>query len=297
MVIVRKRRIGNEEFFYLEHTIRVNGKIEKKERYLGKVVPENINIIKQEFFHELFKEKWYSLLNRIKKIFSGEYSKFPETAKQKYLETFLIKFTYNTNRIEGSTLTLRDTANLLKEGISPKNKPVKDIKEAESHKKLFNIMRNYKKDLNLNTVLYWHRVLLKDIDEETAGKIRDHQVAIAGTTIQLPYPVELNILLEEFFKWYNQAKNKLHPVELAALVHLKFVSIHPFTDGNGRISRILMNFVLNKNNFPMLDISYSNRSSYYTALERSQKTGKEYIFVQYLIKRYFKEYKKYTAQQ
>lgn len=290
------RKIGNEKFFYLEHTMRVNGKVKKKERYLGKEVPKNIDIIKQEFFHELFKEKWFSLLNRIKKNFSGEYSKFPETAKQKYIESFLIKFTYNTNRIEGSTLTLRDTANLLKEGISPKNKPVKDIKEAESHKKLFGIILDYKNDLNLNIVLYWHKALLEEIDKETAGKIRDHQVAIAGTTIQLPYPAELNVLLEEFFKWYNKAKDKLHPVELAALVHLKFVSIHPFTDGNGRISRILMSFVLNKNKFPMLDIPYSNRSSYYTALERSQKTGKEYVFVKYLIKRYIKEYKRYTNQ-
>ncbi len=297
MVVVRRRKIGSEEFFYLEHTIRVNGKIEKKERYLGKVIPENINNIKQEFFHELFKEKWHSLLNRIKKNFSGEYSKFPETAKQKYLESFLIKFTYNTNRIEGSTLTLRDTANLLNEGISPKNKPIKDIKEAESHKKLFYLMLDYKKDLNLNVILYWHKILLQDVDEEIAGKIRNHQVAIAGTTVQLPYPSELNVFLEEFFKWYNKSKNKLHPVELAALAHLKFVSIHPFTDGNGRISRIIMNFVLNKSKFPMLDISYSNRSSYYTALERSQKTGKEYIFVQYLIKKYIKEYKKYISSK
>ncbi|MBI5066262.1 Fic family protein [Candidatus Woesearchaeota archaeon] len=297
MVVARKRKIGREDFFYLEHTLRVNGKIEKKEKYLGKKIPENLNNLKQEFFHDLFKEKWYSLLDRIKKNFSGEYDKIPETAKQKYLESFIIKFTYNTNRIEGSTLTLRDTANLLKEGISPQNKPVKDVKEAESHKKLFYITLEHKKDLNLTVVLYWHKVLLQDADKEIAGKIRDHQVAIAGTTVQLPYPAELNVLLEEFFKWYNQAKNKLHPVELAALVHLKFVSIHPFTDGNGRISRILMNFILNKNKFPMLDISYSNRSAYYRALERSQKTGKEYIFVQYLIKRYFKEYKKYTLQK
>lgn len=297
MVVVRERKIGNKKFFYLAHTIRVNGEVEKKEQYLGKKVPKNIGIIKQEFFHSLFKEKWYSLLDRIKKNFSDEYIKFPETAKQKYLESFLIKFTYNTNRIEGSTLTLRDTANLLKDGISPKNKSIKDIKEAESHKKLFYTILDYKKDLNLNIILYWHKVLLQDVDKEIAGSIRDHQVAIAGTTVHLPYPAELNVLLKEFFTWYNQAKNKLHPVELAALVHLKFVSIHPFTDGNGRISRILMNFVLNKNKFPMLDISYSNRLSYYTALERSQKTGKEYIFVQYLIKRYFKEYEKYTILQ
>ena len=297
MVAIRKRRIGKKDFFYLEHTMRVNGRVEKKEKYLGKIVPKDIEKIKQEFFHELFKEKWYSLLNKIKKNFSGEYQKFPQTAKEKYFENFLIKFTYNTNRIEGSTLTLRDTANLLKEGISPRNRPVRDIKEAESHKKVFYAMLAYKKDLNLNIVLYWHKLLLQDTDKEIAGRIRDHQVAIAGTTVQLPFPAELGPLLDDFFTLYDKEKNRLHSVELAALVHLRFVSIHPFTDGNGRISRIIMNFVLHKNGFPMLDISYSNRESYYTALERSQKTGKEYIFVQYLIKRYLKEYKRYINQR
>ncbi len=293
MVTIRKRRIDNEDFFYLEHTLRIKDKVKKKEKYLGKTIPTDIEKIKQEFFHKIFKEKWYSLLDKIKKNFSSEYQKFPQTAKERYLENFLVKFTYNTNRIEGSTLTLRDTANLLKEGISPRNRPVRDIKEAESHKKVFYDMLNYKKDLNLNIVLYWHKLLLQDTDKEIAGRIRNHQVAIAGTTVQLPSPVEIGPLLDDFFAWYNQEKNRLHPVELAALVHLKFVSIHPFTDGNGRISRIMMNFVLHKNGFPMLDITYSNRASYYTALERSQKTGKEYIFVQYLIKRYLKEYKKY----
>lgn len=296
MVVIRKRRIGNEDFFYLEHTLRVKDKVEKKEKYLGKTVPKDIDKIKQDFFHEIFKEKWYARLDKIKKNFSKEYKALPQTAKEKYLENFVVKFTYNSNRIEGSTLTLKDTANLLKEGISPRNRPVRDIREAESHKKVFYDMLDYKKGLNLNIVLYWHKLLLQDTDKEIAGRIRNHQVAIAGTTVKLPLPVELNPLLNDFFKWYNKEKNKLNPVELAALVHLKFVSIHPFTDGNGRISRIMMNFVLYKNGFPMLDISYSNRASYYTALERSQKTGKEYIFVQYLIKRYLKEYKRYINQ-
>lgn len=296
MVVVRKRRIGNEDFFYLEHTVRISKTVEKREKYLGKIVPKNIEEIKQEFFHGIFKEKWYSLLDKIKKNFVAEYVALPQTAKSKYFENFVIKFTYNTNRIEGSTLTLRDTANLLNEGISPRNRPVRDIKEAESHKKVFYNMLEYKKELNLNIVLYWHKLLLQDTDKEIAGQIRNHQVAIAGTTVQLPSPVELNPLLDDFFAWYTKEKSRLHPVELAALVHLKFVSIHPFTDGNGRISRIMMNFVLHENKLPMLDISYSNRASYYTALERSQKTGKDYIFVQYLIKRYFKAYKRYTTQ-
>ena len=296
MVVIRKRRIGKEDFFYLEHTIRNKGKIEKKEKYLGKSIPKDIKRIKQDFFHKIFKEKWYSRLDKIKRNFNKGYNKLPKTAKEKYLENFLIKFTYNTNRIEGSTLTLKDTANLLKEGISPRNRPIRDIKEAESHKKVFYDMLDYKKDLTLNIILYWHKILLQDTDKEIAGKIRSHQVAIAGTNVKLPSPIEINPLLNDFFKWYNKEKKKLHPVELAALIHLKFVSIHPFTDGNGRISRIIMNFALHKNGFPMIDISYSNRASYYTALERSQKTGKEYIFVQYLIKRYLKEYRRYIHQ-
>ena len=294
MVVVRKRKIGNEEFFYLEHSVRIKGKVEKKEKYLGKVIPKDIERIKQEFFHDLFKEKWFSQLDALKKKFSTEYKKLPQTAKKKYIEHFMIKFTYDTNRIEGSTLTLKDTANLLRDGITPTNKPVRDVKEAESHRKLFYTMLDYKKDLSLNTVLHWHKILLQDTDKEIAGKIRRHQVAIAGASVEFPFPAELDILLQEFFSWYHKAKHKLHPVELAALVHLKFVSIHPFTDGNGRISRILMNFVLNKHRSPMLNISYANRASYYTALERSQKTQKDHIFTQYLIKRYIKEYKKYT---
>ena len=123
-------------------------------------------------------------------------------------------------------------------------------------------------------------------------EIRKHQVAIAGTDVELPFPAEVPILLDEFFLWYNKEKNNLHPIELAALVHLKFVSIHPFTYGNGRMSRIMMNYVLHKHGFPMLNISYTNRRGYYKALERSQKTKKEQIFVQYIIKRYLAEYEK-----
>lgn len=293
MVTIRERRIGNEKFFYLEHTMRVHGKVEKIEKYLGKTLPKDIERLKQEFFHGLFKGKWCTILDKIKENFNREFTHLPNTAKEKYVDHFLIKFTYNSNRIEGNTLTLKDTTELLKDGISPKNKPVKDIKEVEAHKKLFEMMLSWDKDLTLSTVLYWHKILMQEVDEEIAGKIRDHQVAIAGTNVELPLPAELDFLLHELFVWYRKEKKTLHPVELAALVHLKFVSIHPFTDGNGRMSRLMMNFILHRCKFPMLDISYTHRRAYYTALERSQKTGKEYIFVQYIIKKYIKEYGRY----
>lgn len=291
MVTIRKRKIGNEEFFYLEHSIRSNGNVEKIERYLGKDIPKDIEKLKQEFYYELFKKKWLSSLDKIKQNFIKEYSTLPQSVREKYIEHFMIKFTYDSNRIEGSTLTLKDTANLLKDGIAPNNRPINDIKETESHKKIFYEMLGHKKEINLATVLYWHKILLQDTKPDIAGKIRNYQVAISGSNVELPFPAELDILIREFFSWYSKAK--LHPLELAALVHLKFVTIHPFGDGNGRISRMMMNFMLKKHGFPMLNINYSNRAAYYKALERSQKTGKENIFVLYLIKRYLKEYKRY----
>ena len=87
-------------------------------------------------------------------------------------------------------------------------------------------------------------------------------------------------------------KTKLNPIVLAALVHLKFVTIHPFVDGNGRISRILMNFVLHKKNYPLLNIHYECRAGYYTALERSHIKCMDFIFVQWFIKKYIKEQKR-----
>ncbi|MGI0089101.1 MAG: Fic family protein, partial [Nitrosopumilaceae archaeon] len=88
-------------------------------------------------------------------------------------------------------------------------------------------------------------------------------------------------------------KERLHPVELAALAHLKFVTIHPFGDGNGRITRLIMNFILNRKKYPLLDIPYEGRNSYYNALERSQIKKEDRIFLQWLAKKYIKEYKRY----
>jgi len=293
MVTIRKRKIGNKEYFYLAHTLKVGKKVEKKELYLGNKVPKNIEKIKADFLSKIYQEKWFKRIDKIKQNFSEDFNRMPDEIKEKYLENFMIRFTYDTNRIEGGTLTLRETANLLKEGITPREKPIKDVKEAEAHRKVFYLMLEYKSELNLEIVLNLHRLLFENTKPKIAGRVRDYQVSISGSKFELPFPSELNALLMDFFKWYNKNKNKLHPVELAALVHLKFVSIHPFGDGNGRISRLMMNFVLNRHGYPMLDIAYKNRNSYYTALERSQLKKIDQIFVVHIVKRYIKEYKRY----
>ena len=293
MVTIKKKVIGNNEYYYIEHTIRQDNKIIKKEKYLGKKLPKNIEELKRGFFSEIYKEKWYPLLDKIKKNYSKDLLLMPKVAKEKNIQIFSVKFTYDTQRIEGSKLTLRETSELLEKGITPKEKSIIDIKEAETHQKIFYEMLSYKKNLSLQVVLYWHKNLFENTKPEINGKIRQHQVMISGSRFVPVFPAEIYPLLREFFKWYNKNKCKIHPVELAALVHLKFVTIHPFSDGNGRISRIIMNRVLNKHGYPMLNIPYEKRTGYYNALERAQIRKQDNIFVQWFFRRYVKEYKRY----
>ncbi len=144
--------------------------------------------------------------------------------------------------------------------------------------------------------MYFHKKLFENTKKDIAGKIRQHQVTIAGSKFIPPFPAEIYALLMDFFRWYRKNKDRMHPVALAAHVHLKLVTIHPFADGNGRISRLMMNFVLNKHGFPMLNIPYEKRAGYYGSLERSQIKKDEFIFLQWFFKRYLKEYTKYLKE-
>jgi len=294
LVTIKKRVIGGRTYYYLEHSVRMNGKVGKKETYLGKAVPKKIEEIKRNFMHSIYKEKWFKTFDSIRRNLAKERRLMPKSAWEEELKKFSIRFTYDTQRIEGSALTLRETANLLEMGVTPLGKPVQDIKEAEAHQRILYGILELHKDLSLQTILHWHKRLFESTKQDIAGRIRQHQVAISGSKFVPPSPAEVYPLLRKFFKWYERNKQKLHPVELAALAHLKFVTIHPFADGNGRISRLVMNFILNRRSFPMLNIPYENRNSYYNALERSQVKGQDSIFLQWVFKRYVKEYGRYV---
>ncbi len=293
MATIRRKAIGNQTYYYLAHTFRKGAKTERRERYLGRKIPADIEQAKKEFFHEMYKERWYPRLDRIKAAYGRELKLTPPSALAEEREKFAIRFTYDTQRIEGSMLSLKETADLLERGMTPREKPVRDVKEAEAHNALFGEVLETTKELSLQLVLSWHRKLFLATKEDLAGKMRQHQMLISRSRFVPPSPVELTALFHDFFKWYARNREKLHPVELAALVHFRFVTIHPFADGNGRISRLLMNIVLHRHGYPLLNIPYTGRSSYYNALERSQMKQEDHIFVQWLIRRYLKEYARF----
>lgn len=293
MARIKKRTLRGQVYYYLEHSTRKGKQIHKKEVYLGRKIPSNIENIKKKFLDEVHREKWSADIEKIRKNFLKDHRLMPRAIREKELQIFAIKFTYDTQRIEGSTLSLRDTADLLENGIAPKNKPMLDVKEAEAHRDLFYEILKDKKEISLQRILEWHWKLFHSTKSPIAGKIRKHQVAISGSRFMPPSPIEVYPMLVDFFKWYNKNHTKIHGVELAALAHVKFVTIHPFADGNGRISRLIMNFILSRKGYPMFDIPYEGRTGYYNALERSHLKDDERIFVQWLVKKYIKEHKKY----
>ena len=293
MVSLKEKTICGKKYFYLEHSYRKNKQVYKKEKYLGTKIPKNIKNLKEKLILELYEEIWFKQFNNIKNNFNKEKKKIPKSTENKEIEHFAIKFTYATNRIEGSTLTLRETALLLEKGLTPTRRPIEDVKESEKHEQVFYEMLSHKKEINLSTLLHWHKELFDETKKDQVGKIRNHSISISGSKYKPPYAIELELLITEFFDWYKKMRNKLHPVYLAALVHLKFVSIHPFSDGNGRISRLFMNYILYKHGYPMIIIDYNDRNSYYNALERSQLKKDENIFSLWLFRRYLKEYKRY----
>jgi Fic family protein len=297
VVTVKKRIVGTRQYFYLQHTIRTADGYQAREKYLGTKLPANLDEVKREFLAEISKERWYPLLEAIRSNYAKELRTMSRSAREKNARYFAVKFTYDTNRIEGSSLTYRETADLLERGLSPKSRPVDDVKEAEAHDRVLREVLEYKRDLSLQIILYWHRQLFAQTKPAIAGKVRTHQVWISGSRFTPPSPVEVWLLIREFFRWYDRAKTSLHPVELAAAVHLRFVTIHPFTDGNGRVSRLLMNFVLKKHGYPLLDIPYSDRRGYYNALERSQVKNTDRVFIQWFIRKYLKEQARYIGER
>lgn len=283
MVTIRKRIKGKQKYYYLESSIRKGKKIIKKEKYLGKEIPKNIEEIKEKFEKEI-KVDLNKKLEKIKKNFQAEWKRIPKSAKEKELEEISIAFTYNTNAIEGSTITLEEVREIIHDKISP-NKPLRDVRETETHNKVFLNMLNKKEKITNSLLLRWHEEIFGETKPDLAGRYRNYLVRI-GNYIA-PDWQEVQTLMNKLIEFIDKNQNKMNPVELAGKAHFKFESIHPFGDGNGRIGRLIMNHILWYRYYPMIIIEYKKRNSYYKAF-----TKKEEGFVKYFIRRYLAVHKK-----
>ena len=258
---ILKRKKGKEEYYYLQHSFRKGKKVITREKYLGKEIPKNIEEIKTKLKKELEKDL-YKRLEAIKKNFQEYWKRLPRTVKEKELEEISIAFTYNTNAIEGSTITLDEAREIIHDKISV-NKPLRDVKETEAHSRVFLEMLKYKEDISNSLILKWHNEIFKETKQDIAGKFRDYLVRVGPHLA--PDWQDVKKLMKGLIEFINK-NNKLNPVEFAARAHYKFEKNHPFGDGNGRTGRLIINHILWHSGYPMLIIEYKKRRTYYKAL-------------------------------
>lgn len=198
-----------------------------------------------------------------------------QTQLRKMVEYFDLNYTYESNRIEGNTLTLQETALVMNEGLTIGGKSMREHLEVINHAEAIEFVRaliDSKERLTKRTVLQIHQLVLKEIDKQNAGIYRKVPVKIGGSSHEPPQPFLLDKLMEDFFHHLRRFENQLHPVILAAEMHERLVSIHPFIDGNGRTGRLLMNFILLSSGFTRANIKGDglSRLTYYQALEDVQ---------------------------
>ena len=290
MVSIEVKKVCGKDYYYLRYSYREEDKVKLIEKGVGTEIPENIEEIKLDFIKEITQKRWIDSIEQITKKYRERFESLPNPIQEKDLRTFGIRFTYDSNRIEGSTLTLREVALVVEEPNVPINKPTRDIVEAKLHMEIYEkiINADSNKELSLEMIKEWHKALfsLHPEKDNFAGLIRKERIFIGGSD-HVP-PLDPKPYLIELFNWYNENKDSIHPVLLACLMHFRFVDIHPFRDGNGRLTRLIMNYVLYKNYFPMYVVPYRIRKSYYKAIESSAVKKDEMLFVGWFFKNYLK---------
>ncbi|MGG4439022.1 Fic family protein [Priestia megaterium] len=227
----------------------------------------------------------FEQINR-KKVNLDTLRPLPKYTLKSLREKLLLEWTYNTNAIEGNTLTMNETKVVL-EGITVGGKTMREHLEVINHRDAIAYVEEIVQKgepLTEWQIKNLHRLVLKGIDDEYAGVYRDQQVFIAGAKHTPPAPYLIKEQMEQLIKWYENEAQKLHPVERGAMLHAIFVGIHPFIDGNGRTSRLLLNLELMKAGFPAVVIKVENRLAYYEALDKSHRTKNYQDFIQLIVK-------------
>lgn len=209
-------------------------------------------------------------------------------------EYYKIGLTYASNALEGNTLSLAETKVVLEDGITIGGKPLKDHYETIGHAKAYDkiIQLASNETFTEDDIKSLHKLFYEKIDSEKAGKYRTSQVIITGSDVELPKPSELESKIKDFILQLPKLKSELHPIEYAAMVHIIFVNIHPFTDGNGRVARLLMNLALLQSGYNVVIIPPVVRADYISALQETNK-GNNTDFINFISEMVLESQKEY----
>ena len=273
----------------LVQSYRWDGEVRQKQIYLGETIPSNLELLEEDLQRRIWRETWYPLFDQIRIAYQERSGRVPPEVADQERRDFLVQFTFSTNRIEGSSLSLEETRSVVEDSEVPKAKPLSDVLEAKHHADLLRRLIVKPEPIDLPHLLSWHQQLFGETKPRVAGRIRDFAVRIGNSTHVPPSPLEVRPMLKELLRWTSRSKGKIHPLEIAGQFHQRFESIHPFGDGNGRIGRLAMNLLLAADGYPMMNIQYGRRGGYYTALEKSDTARSARPFLRWFYLRYARE--------
>ncbi|MDP1729179.1 MAG: Fic family protein [archaeon] len=293
MVYTEIKERNGKKYFYRVINVREGKKFKKRRIYLGvnldKKAAATAELLADKelsLFSNLLEDKELNFLVSVKK----EFAKEPKANEDNRYEAFTSLFTYDSNAIEGNSLTLEETSFLLFEKRVPSAKSLREINETLNHKSAFDYMLSYKGDISKEFICELHKLVVQNTLREDLipeiGKYRTLQVYIHGRDWIPPKPEEAPGEMKSLLSWYAKNNKKLHPLILATYFHVAFETIHPFVDGNGRVGRLLMNFILHKYGYPMINIPNKIKFKYYESLKEATLTGNLRLFIEILLNLY-----------
>lgn len=283
MVYITKKRIKGRDYKYLCKSIRMpDGTAVKIAKLLkgSKTTKEHeIFFLKKE---QELNAAWASKKYKKSYIFSPQnitniehirinYKHLVKKLSKQHIkdvfDRFTANFTYNSNAIEGNSLTLRDVNIVIFDKTSVEGKDLREIYETRNSRTVVDMILNKKFDVSEKDIMKMHRMLMKDIDARKGYKKLPNVIFHENRQVETTKPEAVPHAMKELIKWYNKNNNSIHPLELAALFHGKFERIHPFEDGNGRVGRFLINVILVNSGCPPLIIRKTNRIAYMKCLQ------------------------------
>lgn len=291
MARIKERKIKGKTYLYVYSSASYKGEkkifeksigpkdsdkeeLKRKEKFYSAIVDikREMYLIYLETKHtklQYLQEGYAFPLVSTKRQYQKFLSKLYPNDLEKYKEEFEVRYVHNTTAIEGNTLSLKETAMVLDRGLAPKTKELREIHEVENYKRLREYVNNYKNDITIKFICKLHEFIQRNIDDDGAGCIRRIPVGIIGSKWEPPPAIVVEEELNNLLDWYYENKESMHPVELGGIFHHKYLQIHPFKDGNGRVARELLNYILEKKDYPPIVIPVSRRQEYMEFLEKA----------------------------
>jgi len=295
---VKKWNISERRIRQLLQDGRIEGAVKNGNSWnipVDAIKPVDKRVIKPDFKEFIIdlENNYFNEVDQLKRELDNK-RPIPKETLRSLEESINLEWTYNSNGIEGNTLTLRETQVVL-EGITVGGKSIKEHLEAINHEKAILYLSDLVKENN--PITEWniksiHQLVLKDIDDENAGRYRRENVTIKGATHIPPDYLKVPELMEKLVLNYENWNN-FHPIIQAALLHGELVKIHPFVDGNGRTSRLLMNLDLMNHGYNPVIIKKEDRLEYYETLDKAHTTGNYTNFVKLITKLEIEMLRKY----